>query len=93
MIAYYFRVMNDGKPTGWRGLVVGENMEDIMLSIDEYVDPYAVEIKTAKSGSYCRYYDENSDEFNDANAPEFSECEPSFDDKGWRIPKWVKDKK
>ena len=92
MIAYYFRVMNDGKPTGWRGLAIGSNMEDIMLSIDEYVDPYAVEIKTANAGGYCRYFGENDESINE-QTPEFSECEPSFDDKGWRIPKWVKDKK
>jgi len=88
MIAYYFRVMEDGTPTGWRGLVVGVNMEDIFWGIDEYVDPYAVEIKPANSGGYCRYYDETNDQSNDANPPEFSEWELMLGDKGWKTPKW-----
>ena len=91
MIAYYFRVAEEKEPDGWIGLVVGQNMEDIFWGIDEYIDPYQVEIKTAHRGGYCRFIDK--DEYGnyecDQSKSEFSQDEPLFDEKGWRTPKWI----
>ena len=91
MTAYYFRVIQDGKPNGWVGFAMAETMQHLFWTIDEFVDPYAVEIKTAKTAGYC-YRSEVVDgwEINRSNY-EFSEHEPFFDEDKWRKPVWVTD--
>ena len=88
MIAYYFRVMEENLTNGWIGLVVGANMEDIFWAIDEFVDPYSVEIMPARKGGYCKFYDEQDECV--ITKTEFSEDEPFVRDRGWKIPKWKK---
>jgi hypothetical protein len=42
MTAYYFRVIEHGKPNGWVGFAMAETMQHLFWAIDEFVDPYAV---------------------------------------------------
>ena len=84
MRAYYFRVIQDGKPNGWIGFACVENKDELYFAIDEYCDPYSVQIKTAITGSYIRLIDENGIEF----PAEFSEYEEDIKSDGWREPNW-----
>jgi len=84
MPAYYFRVIHEGKPNGWIGFACVESKDQLYFAIDEYCDPYSVEIKSASIGSYIRLIDEEA-----RDAPsEFSEYEEDIDSEGWRDPKW-----
>jgi len=85
MIAYNFRQMDDGKPTGYIGMVCGQNKRDLFWLIDEYLDPYSVQIKTAHRGGHCRFFDIDDLE---SSKHETSEYEPPIDDDGWRTPNW-----
>ena len=84
MLAYYFRVIHEGKPNGWIGFACVENKDELYFAIDEYCDPYSVEIKNASTGSYIRLIDT---EVRDAPS-EFSEYEEDIDSDGWRNPNW-----
>ena len=87
MSAYYFRVMEDDKPNGYIGFVYAESKHDLFYVIDEFCDPYSVQIKKAHYGGYCRFLDFEKDEF-DKEQNEFSEGEPLLEEGGWRDPKW-----
>lgn len=103
MTAYYFRqVDNEGVPTGYMGMAVGQDKVDLFWLIDEYLDPYSVEIKTAKRGGYC-YLQKNplgpiadgdgfpatqEDDPEDRSEYEFSEHKARSDDDGWKRPDW-----
>ena len=58
MPAYYFRVMTDDKPNGWIGFACVESKDQLYFAIDEYCDPYSVQIKNATTGSYIRLINE-----------------------------------
>lgn len=90
MTAYYFRVMEDGEPNGYVGFVMAESMQHLFWTIDEFVDPYAVEIQTAKVAGYCYYMKVDGDDV-ETLKHEFSEHEPLFDYGKWRKPVWVTD--
>jgi hypothetical protein len=90
MTAYYFRVIQNGEPNGWVGFVMAESMQHLFWTIDEFVDPYAVEIKTAKVAGYCYHMEIDGDDVQSSEY-EFSEHEPFFDDDKWRKPVWVTD--
>ena len=90
MTAYYFRVIQDGKPNGWVGFAMAETMQHLFWTIDEFVDPYAVEIKTAKSAGYCYHMEVDGDDVKDSKH-EFLGDEPFFDEDKWRKPVWVTD--
>lgn len=90
MTAYYFRVIEDGKPNGWVGFVMAETMKHLFWTIDEFVDPYAVEIKKAKTAGYCYHMEVDGDDVTSSKY-EFSEHEPFFDEDKWRKPVWVTD--
>jgi len=91
MTAYYFRVIQDGKPNGWVGFAMAETMHHLFWTIDEFVDPYAVEIQTAKTAGYCYHMAIDGDDVTNSKH-EFSEHEPFFDDGKWKKPVWVTDK-
>ena len=91
MTAYYFRVIEDGEPNGWVGFAMAESMQHLFWTIDEFVDPYAVEIKTAKAAGYCYHMKVDNDDVKTSKY-EFSREEPFFDDDKWRSPIWVTDK-
>ena len=84
MPAYYFRVIHEGKPNGWIGFACVESKDQLYFAIDEYCDPYSVEIKSASTGSYIRLIDEDEK----YTSSEFSEYEEDIDSDGWRDPKW-----
>ena len=90
MTAYYFRVIQDDKPNGYYGFAMAETMHHLFWTIDEFVDPYALEIKTAKTAGYCYHMEDDGVDVKESKY-EFSEHEPFFED-GWRKPLWVTDK-
>jgi hypothetical protein len=90
MIAYYFRTIDEkGKPTNWMGMAFAQSKEELFWQIDEFCDPYSVEIMTARRGGYCRRIEIDGDEHL-SHDHEISEDEPLFDDESypWRKPKW-----
>ena len=91
MTAYYFRVIEDGKPNGWVGFVMAYDMHQLFWTIDEFVDPYAVEIQTAKVAGYCYHQKVDGDDVTNTGY-EFSQQEPFWDEGKWRKPLWVTDK-
>lgn len=93
MKAFYFRFLDDsGKATGWVGLVVGQTMNQIFDCIDEYGNPYTVQIQAAKKGGFCVHWKLFPDESGDAvmdKPAEISDYMPWFyDDDGWITPPW-----
>jgi len=90
MTAYYFRVVEDGKPNGWVGFVMAPTVQELFLAIDEFVDPYAVEIQTANTAGYCYHMEIDGDDV-ETSKYETSELEPFFDRPKWRKPVWVTD--
>ena len=90
MTAYYFRVMEDGEPNGYVGFAMAESIQHLFWTIDEFVDPYAVEIQTAKVAGYCYHMKVDGDDV-ETSEHEFSEHEPLFDYGKWRKPVWVTD--
>lgn len=90
MTAYYFRVMENNKPNGWIGFAMAPNMKELFWVIDEFVDPYAVEIQTAKSAGYCFQMQFTEDEVNCSDY-ETSDDQPFVDEGKWRSPVWVTD--
>jgi hypothetical protein len=92
MTAYYFRVVEDGKPNGWVGFVVAPTLQHLFWAIDEFVDPFAVEIQTAKFAGYCYHMEINGDDVV-VSKHETSESDKLFfESKRWRKPIWVTDK-
>ena len=91
MTAYYFRVMQDGKPNGWVGFAMAESMQHLFWTIDEFVDPYSVEIKTAKTAGYCYHLEKKYEDEWTETGHEFSGHEPDWDEDKWRKPVWVTD--
>jgi hypothetical protein len=90
MLAYYFRTIDSsGQPTGYMGMAFGQDKTDVFWMIDEYCDPYSVEILTARRGGYCRRIEVEGDE-HFSHDHEISETEPLFGDESynWRRPKW-----
>jgi hypothetical protein len=88
MTAYYFRALDEeGSPNGWIGFVMAEDRKQLLWAIDEFIDPYSVEIKTAYNAGYCYRIDQDGD-YVAAKDYEISELEPMIDDSGWRKPNW-----
>ena len=88
MIAYYFRVMTDGQPNGYMGLVFAQNKSDLFWQIDEFVDPYAVEVQKAYIGGYCKLLTKISEEDIKTSKHEYSEREPFFEEEKWKTMNW-----
>ena len=93
MIAWRFRVMQNGKPNGWTGFVFGDNIPHLFEQIEFYTDPYSVEVRQAFSGS-AFMYQHKPDEWTyecenvDADIVPFDESGGSDD---WEKPVWVTD--
>jgi hypothetical protein len=97
MIAVYFRHMGQTAqgygPTGFVGLAVAQNKSDLFWVIDEFCDPYRVEVQTARKGGMCVHLTETGDD--DDEDPERSNWEtsgmlpdPFHTYEKWRKPKW-----
>jgi hypothetical protein len=67
-------------------------MGDLPDAIEEFVDPWAVQIKLAYEGGYCRKL-EKVDGVGMATETEISEFEPFIDEEGWFSPPWIELKK
>ena len=90
MINFYFRFINeDGKPTGYIGYVQGTDARDVFERIDQYGNPYFVELSRSHGASYCKLQTEDGDEIEDSSF-EFDESEPFATDKKrhWYRPTW-----
>lgn len=92
MIAYYFRVVSKGEPTGWYGKVFAENRQQLFWVIDEFVDPYSVEIKAVKFGGYCLKIEYFAGEDGDLEIEEkefeFSDHYEMYETINWKKPNW-----
>lgn len=94
MIAYWFRLMEEGKPNGYVGMAVAYNMRGVFWQIDQYCDPFAVEVKSVQSGGFCTREGVGWSESNEAfysGRTEFETAEqmPFSWEKKWRKPSWV----
>lgn len=93
MKAFYFRFIgNDDKPSGWIGFAMAETIDGIFDVIDQFGDPYSVEIYAAKEAGFCVQWKPFPDDSGDAvmeKPPELIESMPwVFDDDGWTTPAW-----
>jgi len=98
MISVQFRFLGpDGKPTGWVGFAFARNKIDLFRQIDNFGDPYCVQIRPLAEGAVC---------LEKQPAPEGKYCErvissggiydmeedgipdPAFDEDGWKKIKW-----
>lgn len=96
MIAYVYRTYNYEKkePAGWVGFAVAQDIEKMFWAIDQFVDPYKVQVKTLYHFSSCaelkRYEKCGEDESELVNVT-FGESYPCvFDEDGWKAPIWIK---
>ena len=88
MTAYYFRALDEeGSPNGWIGFVMAEDKTQLFWALDEFIDPYGVEIKTAYNAGYCYRIDQDGDDI-EAKDYEISGIEPMINESGWRKPGW-----
>jgi hypothetical protein len=82
--------MEDGKPNGYVGFAMASSTKELFWAIDEFVDPYAVEIQTAKNAGYCFKLNHNKDDVESSDY-EISINQPFDYDGNWRKPIWVTD--
>jgi len=75
----------DNQPTGYMGLVVAANKDDLFWEIDQYGDPYSVEVMKATRASFCIQIDQKEEEV-DYDEFELSEYAPLMPEDG----EWVK---
>tara|TARA_R110000868_G_scaffold272773_2_gene532009 strand:+ start:2298 stop:2573 length:276 start_codon:yes stop_codon:yes gene_type:complete len=86
MMAYYFRAMNEDGPTGWVGFVMCRTKKELFWGIDEFIDPYSVQIKKAHGAGYCRLLVEDEDAIKyEASGDEYF---VTSDEEGWITPNW-----
>ncbi len=93
MIACLFRFVNqDSKPTGYFGFACAANKKELFWEIDQYGDPYSVELSTTTSGSYCLKQLSDVPFSDDQETSEHETDGVYFDGiKKWRKPNWPKD--
>ena len=88
MKAVWFRVIDaDGIPTGHIGFAMGRVEVELFWAIDEFVDPYSVEVKRAKVAGFCFKAEENEEDvlFFDQ---EITGVMPLPSEDGWEKPEW-----
>ena len=97
MTAVYFRVLDaeTKQPTGHIGFACAQNNEELLWAIDEFCDPYSVEVKTAYKFAMCLFERDSDGDGDDGEALhsewEVTERLPFWDDtEGWRKPAWCK---
>jgi hypothetical protein len=93
MKTLYFRFLdNDDKPTGWVGFVAAKSMSEVFDIIDEFGDPYSVQVCEAKTAGFCVQWKSFTDDSGEAvmeGPPELAESMPwVFDDENWVRPAW-----
>ena len=89
MKAVWFRVIgiDEVVPTGHIGFAMGRDEVELFWAIDEFVDPYSVEIQKAKVAGFCFKAEESEDDvlFLDQ---EITSVMPLPSEDGWEKPKW-----
>ena len=87
--ACFFRFLNDDhQPTGWVGFAMADDQEGLMWVIDEFGDPYSVEVMTADRFAYCVQVSEDDEEMTTEGHQTNEQFPPT---RGrWREPIWVK---
>ena len=88
MIAVFFRVIVDGEPTGYYGLAFAQNKKNLFWAIDEYADPYSVEVRTASGGGFCRLRTIDTHDDVEQSKWEVSEEDCRPEDEKWKSPNW-----
>ena len=88
MMTYYFRLMQDKKPNGWVGFAMAKNKHDLFWTIDEFCDPYSVQIKKAYRAGYCKLVSEDEDEPDTLHEFSESEWDAFHPDERWQTPNW-----
>ncbi len=93
MKTIYFRFLcEDQKPSGWVGFASAKTNQELFDIIDEFGDPYLVEICETKTAGFCFHWQPLDDESGDAvmsEIPELIESMPwVFDDENWVKPVW-----
>ncbi len=94
MTSHLFRFVDDEeKPTGYAGIAFAKNKTDLFWLIDEFGDPYSVQI--AKTGNYgmCVKYEISEDEDADDIYSEVEISERAYygltgDKREWKKPSW-----
>lgn len=89
MIAVFFRVMNPrGKPSGYVGFAAAKDKQSLLWVIDEFCDPYNVEIQTAHKFGMCVQHEDIENKGFQLDKLETSEELPNPHEGKWRKPKW-----
>ena len=88
MKAVWFRVIGiDGMPTGHVGFAMGRVEVELFWAIDEFADPYSVEVKKAKVAGFCFKAEEDEEDVLYLDQ-EITESMPSPYGDGWEKPEW-----
>lgn len=88
MKAVWFRVVGiDGMPTGHVGFAMGRVEVELFWAIDEFADPYSVEVKKAKVAGFCFKAEEDEEDILYLDQ-EITESMPSPYEDGWEKPEW-----
>jgi hypothetical protein len=85
--AYFFRFVDDEGPTGYVGFAYAKTKAELFWMIDEFGDPYGVELKTAPRGcGFCVFQDPEDGH----SQHEISQSLPfrDLEKKGWKKPDW-----
>lgn len=94
MKAFYFRFIgSNGVPVGWIGFAMADTMDEVFNVIDQFGDPYCVQLYAAKEAGFCVQWKPFPDGSGDAvmeKPPELIESMPWVfdDDDGWTTPAW-----
>ena len=93
MKAFYFRFLDeDENPSGWIGFAMGKTINDIFDIIDEFGDPYSVQILESQEAGFCVQWKPFPDESGDAAMEKTADLIESmpwvFDEEGWTTPPW-----
>jgi hypothetical protein len=94
MTAYFFRFVDDeDEPTGYAGIAFAANKKDLFWMIDEFGDPYSVQIAKMSQSGMCVKYEIPEDEEVDAIYSEVEISERAYygltgDKRAWKRPSW-----
>jgi hypothetical protein len=95
MPAYYFRAIDDDNlPTGFIGLACANSLAELFWCIDEFCDPYRIEVCSTRAAAICfnskALVDEVGETCIEFADPEVSEgfLLANHGDCHWRKPKW-----
>lgn len=86
---YWFRFIDreTGEPTGYMGLAVARDMVELFWEIDQYGDPFGVEIRPVERGSFCAHFQDEPNEGTDLfSEVKITEYLPGKE--RWRKPDW-----